>query len=46
VEKLHALPVLKKAKFKGYAHLASPPLWLDDAIDILSKTDTGTQGST
>jgi len=40
VEKLNALPVLKKAKFKGYAHLASPPLWLDDAIDILSKTDT------
>ena len=41
IETVKALPVLKKAKFVGYGHLPSPPLWLNKAVLYLSMTDEG-----
>ena len=41
VEKVDALPVLKKAKFEGFGHLPQPPDWLTRALILLSLTDEG-----
>ena len=38
---VRGLPVLKKAKFIGFGHLANPPQWLTTAITIMSMTDDG-----
>eukprot|EP01034_Spumella_vulgaris_P024855 gene24855-31244_t len=39
VEKLNALPVLKKAKFKGFAHMPIAPEWLEKSLSILTMND-------